>query len=40
MAGGRSPGCTFGPLVAGLVGLTAGIAVAEETGPEASDDVD
>jgi hypothetical protein len=40
MAGGRSPGRTFGPLVAGLVGLTAGVAVAEETGTEASDDVD
>jgi len=36
MAGGRSPGRTFGP----LVGLTAGVAVAEETGTEASDDVD
>jgi hypothetical protein len=40
MVGGRSPGRTFGPLVAGVVGLAETLAVGDMTGPEAIDDLD
>ena len=39
MMGGRSPGRTLGPVVAGPAGLDEGSAVGEETGTEAAEDV-
>ena len=37
--GGRSPGRTLGPVVAGPAGLDDGLAVGEETGTEVAEDV-